>query len=890
MTDQAGTGGSRETGGRGEEGFEPAAGGDRPAVAGIEGHVLGNGLEVVLVRRSGVPLVTVEVAVRAGSMIQTPDLNGLTHLHEHMFFKANRAIPDQETYLRRLDELGASWNGSTSVEVVRYHFTTPSSLLRPALVFLRDAITAPLFLAGELEKEREVVLGEYDRAEATPEFHLRRALERLLFERHFSRKNVIGDRAVIAAASREQLSFIQDAYYVPNNAALIITGEFDRAAALALAAELFGGWPRRPDPFERSPVPRHPPLERDRFEVLEQDVRAASILLGWHGPSVIEDPEGAVAADVVCEALNHPGSRFRRALVDSGLAAEASIGYATLRHTGPLVLRIETEPAKVLAALTAARRELDELSDPAYLAPGEIERAASDLVLGDALERERSREFAISLGFWWSVGGIGFYLDYPDRVRAVRPDQAAAFARRYLPAGGARTAGAVMLSPEGRTAAGITAAAVERAFAAPAASPGPSRPAPAAASAGGPLPAGARALAIPMEGIETAALGVYFRCHPERSGARLAGLERLLLGTLADLLERTRGEELARLGIRPRLRVGPDVSLLGVSCLQGSLERAADILGDTLRRIEVRPEDLERNRARLLDARAKRMDNPDSAVPFVADRSFLPPGHPYLGYPGGTEESLRAIRIEDLQARRELLLTGSRILVAAAGDVREGDALALAERIAGGLPPGQPPLEEVPPAGGPPPRLNLEERAIPTCYILGKFRAPAPGHPEFEPLSLALSILHRKLFLEVRTRRALTYSVASAIGDRASNSAQLYVTTTRPREALEAMLETVDRMAEDALPEEEVRAAALAYITRKLLAREAAADRSDVAAHAELVAGGRGWTEALEERVRGIGPEEVRRAIAGAVRDLHFGVIGPASILGSLGASLFTSR
>src|SRR3989442_14336656 len=131
----------------------------------LERTVLRNGLEVILIRKGGVPLVTVEIAIRAGAFIETPELNGLTHLHEHMFFKANRTIPNQAAYLRRLDDLAMSWNGSTSHEVVRYYFTLPRELFRQGLDFLKDAIQSPLFLTEELEKERKVVIGEYDRNE-----------------------------------------------------------------------------------------------------------------------------------------------------------------------------------------------------------------------------------------------------------------------------------------------------------------------------------------------------------------------------------------------------------------------------------------------------------------------------------------------------------------------------------------------------------------------------------------------------------------------------------------------------------------------------------------------------------------------------------------------------
>ncbi len=855
----------------------------------IERTVLRNGLDLILVQKNGVPLVTLEIAVRAGAFIETPELDGLTHLHEHMFFKANQAIRDQASYLRRLDDLGANWNGSTSHEVVRYYFTLPSELLREGMVFLRDAIQSPLFLAEELEKERKVVIGEYDRNEANPLFHLRRAVEQALFSRHFSRKNVIGSREVISTATREKLQFIQDDFYVPNNSALIISGWFDAGEVRKLADEVFGGWGRRPDPFLRNPVPPHPPLDEDRCIVVERDTRTATILLGWHGPSVNLDMDGAVAADVIAEALNHPASRFQRALVDTGLARRANFSYYTLKHIGPLHLMLDVEPAQALAALEAARREIDRLADPAALTADELKRAAQQLITQDAFSREKSREFAIALGFWWSVGGIESYLEYPDRARAVTPALVAAFARRYLPAGGARSVVGMLVSSAMRKEHGIDETSLASAFRKGAA--------PDAASEDGErriaqskLPNGVEVLARRIPGGSVAAFGLYFRSHWARSTAEEAGLEQLLLQTLVEGIERAHADELAQLGTKARFSVGPDFSMVGIQCLNAGLERAADILVKSLRDMEPSREDFERNRAIMLEAYARSLDNPDLAVGFIVNQTFYPAGHPYLGYQGGTSESLPLLTRERLLERRKHLLVGSRILAVAVGDLNAGAGKALAQRSVGDLPAGEPAAAELPLLAGPPGVLTTEERGIPTCYLLGRFRVPAPGEPDYEPLSLALSILHRKMFLEVRTKRALTYAVASGMGERARNAGQLYVTTTKPNETLSVMYATIDGLIAQPLDEEEFQGHLRTYSTRQYLRQESAVEMSDALAQELMVGGDFRRVLNLKDRLDKLKPADIQRVLREYVRGIHFGVLGPKELIEKLDRKLFASK
>src|SRR2546430_9728794 len=110
----------------------------------IEKHMCRNGLEVDVVENHAVPLITVEIAFKNGSMTEPPEYNGLSHLYEHMFFKANSVLPSQEAFMQRGRELGLLWNGTTDTERVNYFFTTSKDHFGDAMTFMRDAITSPI--------------------------------------------------------------------------------------------------------------------------------------------------------------------------------------------------------------------------------------------------------------------------------------------------------------------------------------------------------------------------------------------------------------------------------------------------------------------------------------------------------------------------------------------------------------------------------------------------------------------------------------------------------------------------------------------------------------------------------------------------------------------------
>src|SRR6478609_3309284 len=217
---------------------------------------LKNGLEVLVIEDKTVPLITVEINVKNGSYTEAPEYNGLSHLYEHMFFKANKDIPNQEAFLDRTNELGMQWNGTTSNERVNYFFTLNKKFLVEGLQFMNSAIRSPLFDEREMKNENPVVDGEFQRAESNPTFWLQQDLQRKMFGDLYSRKNVIGDHHVILTATTAKMKVIQEKYYWPNNSILLIAGDVNHDEAFKKATEIFESWaPSGFDPFVEYPLP-----------------------------------------------------------------------------------------------------------------------------------------------------------------------------------------------------------------------------------------------------------------------------------------------------------------------------------------------------------------------------------------------------------------------------------------------------------------------------------------------------------------------------------------------------------------------------------------------------------------------------------------------------------
>jgi zinc protease len=398
----------------------------------IQRRVLPNGLEVIVVENHGVPIATVEVNVRNGSFTQTPEYAGLAHMYEHMFFRANAAYPRSELYLDRAAQLGAVFNGTTQEETVSYYLTVPTDSLRGALQWLAPALRAPLFLESELAVERQVVIGEYDRNESSPFFQLQREMDQKLYPGNYSRKNVIGDRTVIATTTPEKMRYIQHKYYVPNNSVLIVSGDVMPDSVFRLAERELGGWPRGADPFVTDPIPPIPPLTANDAVISEAPVNAVTVLVQWQGPSVGSDPASTYAADVFSDLLNDPRSGFQQRLVDSGLWDGVLVNYYTLNHTGPITISGQTTPDKLRPALAALNAEIKRLSTVSYYDPEGLMATKAHRAVTSAFGREKASDFAHTLGFWWSVASLEYYMGYVDNMARQTVGDLQAYATKYI--------------------------------------------------------------------------------------------------------------------------------------------------------------------------------------------------------------------------------------------------------------------------------------------------------------------------------------------------------------------------------------------------------------------------------------------------------------------------
>jgi len=395
---------------------------------------LPNGLEVLVIENHKVPLATIEIAVKNGAYTEGPEYSGLSHLFEHMFFKANKDYPNQAAFLKRMQELGDIWNGTTDVERVNYFLTTERDSVNAGLKFLNSAIRFPSFKPEEMVKERPVVDGEFQRAESDPGFQLWYGVQQHLWGDLITRKNPIGIHEVINTATPEKMMVIKDKYYIPNNSLLTVCGDVNHNDVFAAAEKIYGDWQKSDvDPFVKYPIPPFKPLDKSDWFIKESTIaQTPYIQISWQGPSYLTDSASTVSADLFSTIVGLNSSKLQQSLVDKGLASSVSVGYTTCKYVIPIDIFVVPNPNKLKECYTELMNQVSQFAKPDYYTDEQLADAKAILKRNDVHAKEKPSRLPSQVSYQWCSTSLNFYTDLQDNYQKVTRDDITRYLNTYI--------------------------------------------------------------------------------------------------------------------------------------------------------------------------------------------------------------------------------------------------------------------------------------------------------------------------------------------------------------------------------------------------------------------------------------------------------------------------
>ncbi|MDZ7995683.1 MAG: pitrilysin family protein [Nostoc sp. EfeVER01] len=646
--------------------------------------VLENGLTVLTKEVHTAPVVTVQVWYKVGSRNEEPGVNGIAHQLEHMMFKGTKNRPIQ--FGRLFSALGSDSNAFTSYDQTAYYGTVERNKLKALLVLEADRMRNSQIEPEQLASEKRVVISELQGYENSPEYRLNRAVMQAVFPNHAYGLPVGGTKADVEKFEVEQVEKYYRNFYSPDNAVLVIVGDFQTANTLETIKEVFGKLPRQEAGSRRQGAGGRGQEAGSRGQGAGGREQGAGVIspssLSLSTPIILREPGAGrllqavyplpdanqpdvPALDVMDYILTEGrNSRLYQALVESGLASEVTASVTSLRESGWYEVLVtagaKQDLKKIDSMLSSAIANVAEKG----VTSEEVERAKTQLIADVILSNRDITSQAMRLGTDETTVGDYRYTDrYLAAVRLVEPTDVVAVINKYLTKE-ARTVG--FFEPTQKRLTEVTdkphSAQTTENF-----SPG----APvlfsevikylppvdlATDTIAQVLPQefkltnGLRILLLPDRSTPTVTLSGYIQAGTEFDPENKAGLaafvaDNLLNGTKSkDVLTiaKVLGERGASLDFQT-YREG--VHIEGDS-LADDLPILLEILADVAKNSTFPSQELELHRQQTLTDLQQELDEPSEVARRVFVQSIYPKKHPLHAFP--TEESLQQIQRQDV--------------------------------------------------------------------------------------------------------------------------------------------------------------------------------------------------------------------------------------------------
>jgi zinc protease len=398
----------------------------------FERETLDNGLRVIYAPMTNAPVIHVRVMYHVGSRDEAANRQGFAHMFEHMMFRGSAHVPPEQ-HMKLIQGVGGSSNAFTSFDQTTYVNTIPSNHLEMALWLEADRM-ASFKVSDEIFKtERNVVKEEWRLRYANqPYGKMTQDLLALAFTTHNYRWTPIGDMDQLAAAKTDELQAFHDRYYVPNNACLIIAGQYDVSQAKDWVRKYYGWMPKGAD-IQRVTKPEPEQTESREKIVTRPDVPFTRINMLYKSPEYRSDDN--LALELLTTILGDGrSSRLYQAMVaNDPVAANVNMGAYQLEDPSAVMVGIGVLPGK--DSDDAIGRVKDQIKKVIAEGVSEEELAKAKSQTRNALVRTRmtAESVATILGDEEVFGGDATRANtYFDRLEKITVADVKTVAEKYL--------------------------------------------------------------------------------------------------------------------------------------------------------------------------------------------------------------------------------------------------------------------------------------------------------------------------------------------------------------------------------------------------------------------------------------------------------------------------
>src|SRR5215831_7260631 len=368
---------------------------------------LDSGLRVILVPQHASPVYAINVTYNVGSRVERPGRTGFAHLFEHMMFQGSENVGKGEHFLLVLNN-GGGMNGTTNEDRTNYFEELPKNQLDLGLYLEADRMRSLAITPANLDNQRAVVQEERRQSvDNQPYGRANLDIDSLSFDNFAYKHSTIGSMADLNSASLEDVTQFFKTYYAPNNAVLVLVGDFEPAEALDKVKKYFGAIPAQPQP-PKGDLSEEAHYGERRETIYDPLARLPQIVEAYHVPAG-NTPENYAVQMLATILSSGQSSRFYQHLVKEKQLA-VNIGAQADARIGPSLFYIFATPRPGVKV-----EDLEKGIDD------EVAAVLKDGVTADELAKARAQELRgyieqrrSSLGIANQVGAYTVYFNDPD--------------------------------------------------------------------------------------------------------------------------------------------------------------------------------------------------------------------------------------------------------------------------------------------------------------------------------------------------------------------------------------------------------------------------------------------------------------------------------------------
>lgn len=405
--------------------------------AKIEEFKLKNGLRIIVQEDHRSPVVVSQVWYRAGSMDEVNGKTGVAHVLEHMMFKGTKQVKAGQ-FSRLIAAAGGKENAFTGADYTCYFQQLEKSNLPLAFKLEADRMANLQLTKEEFAKEIKVVMEERRwRTDDKPQSKVNEAFQGAIYRAHPYGRPVVGFMNDLENMTVEDAREWYHNWYAPNNATLVVVGDVKAQEVYKLAQRYFGKIKPKVLPARK---PQTEPAQiGERRVVVKAPAKLPYLLMGYHVPALVDPVTDwePYALEVLAGVLSgNPAARLNQRLVrETQLAVDVSAGYDILARGRQSLFELDGTPSdgKTVVELEAALLQQIEKIKESGVTVEELDRVKAGVIAADVYQRDSMFYQAMQIGTIETTGFSWRILDdYPNKLRAVTPEQVQAVAKKYL--------------------------------------------------------------------------------------------------------------------------------------------------------------------------------------------------------------------------------------------------------------------------------------------------------------------------------------------------------------------------------------------------------------------------------------------------------------------------